>query len=220
MTLTAERRLERFLAMSFGLLFCGYVCWGESATALLILTVTVLLMGVVFLFRFRELLSVIQQLSMTIFGLLYIPLLLGHLALLRNLTDGSAWVFLVLVITMAGDSSALFVGSAIGKHKLYAAISPNKSVEGAIGGLAGSVLGALIFKFGFFPQVDILMVVFLAVVLSVLGQLGDLFESMLKRSCQVKDSGSIIPGHGGVLDRLDSLLFVFPVAYYVIVFLG
>lgn len=220
MTLTGKRRIESYLALSFGALFCGYVCSNEPATALFVLTVIFLLLAVVYLFRFGELSLVIQHLAITFLGLLYIPFLLGHLALLRGLPYGSSWVFLVLVVAMVGDSAALFVGSAVGRRKLYPSISPNKSIEGALGGLAGSVLGAVVFKLLFFPQADLVMVVGLAIVLSVAAQLGDLFESMLKRSCQVKDSGKIIPGHGGILDRLDSLLFVFPAAYYLIGFFG
>ena len=220
MALPADRTLERSIALSFGLLFAAFICWQQPHSALLVLCVTFLLLAIVYLFRFRDLNKVLQQLSMTLFGLLYVPFLLGHLALLRSLENGREWVFMALIIAMVGDSAAYFVGSAVGRRKLYPAISPNKSVEGALGGLVGSVVGALIFKFLLLPQVDMWVVVLLALLLSVLAQLGDLFESMLKRSCQVKDSGTIIPGHGGILDRLDSLLFVFPAAYYLIGFIG
>jgi phosphatidate cytidylyltransferase len=220
MSLPATRSLERSLALAFGVLFAGHICLQKPHNALLVLCLTVLLLAVVYLFRYRDLEVVIPHLSMTVFGLLYVPFLLAHLSLLRNLEYGQQWVFLALVVAMAGDSAAYFVGSAIGKKKLYPAISPNKSVEGAIGGLAGSVVGAFIFKFMFLSHVDNWVILVMAICLSALGQLGDLFESMLKRSFKVKDSGTIIPGHGGMLDRLDSLLFVFPATYYFVFFIG
>ena len=114
---------------------------------------------------------------------------------------------------MCGDSAAYYVGTAIGKHKLYPTVSPNKSVEGSVGGLLGSIIGAFIAKMTFFPQLSSADCIIAATLLGILGQAGDLFESMLKRSFGVKDSGCIVPGHGGMLDRLDSILFAAPAAY-------
>ncbi len=220
MTLPAQRSLEKSVAASFGLLFAVQICWQKPHAAILVLCLTLLLLSILFLFRFRDLGQVVTHLALSVFGILYVPFLLAHLVLLRNLEYGIQWVFLALVVAMAGDSAAYFVGSAVGRRKLYPAISPNKSVEGALGGLAGSVLGACVFKYLFLPQTSAAVIVVMALGLAVLGQLGDLFESMLKRSCGVKDSGTIIPGHGGLLDRLDSLLFVFPAAYYFVFFIG
>ena len=121
---------------------------------------------------------------------------------------------------MIGDSAAYFVGSAIGKVKLYPAISPNKTVEGALGGLGGSLLAAVMFSSLFLPELSYSSIILVALIIGVFSQVGDLFESMLKRSCGVKDSGTMIPGHGGMLDRLDSLLFAFPSAYYLISLFG
>jgi phosphatidate cytidylyltransferase len=147
-------------------------------------------------------------------GFLYVPLLLGHLVLLRELPDGIPWIFLMMVIVMSGDTAAFYIGSSLGKRKLYVAVSPNKSVEGALGGLAGSIIGAFIAKATFFNALAAVDCIATALVLGLLGQLGDLFESLLKRSFGVKDSGMIVPGHGGILDRLDSILFAAPAAYY------
>ncbi len=147
-------------------------------------------------------------------GFLYVPLLLAHLMLLRHLPFGIQWILLLLIIVMSGDSAAYYSGSAWGKTKLYPQVSPKKSVEGSIGGLLGSLAGALVAKLTFFPQLNFIDCIATAVLLGVLGQLGDLFESLLKRSCGVKDSGAIFPGHGGILDRLDSLLFAGPAAFY------
>ena len=178
------------------------------------LTLLVLLFALHFLFRFQDIRLAAGETALVCFGFLYVPLLLGHLILLRLATHGVQWIFLLLVIVMTGDSAAYYVGSSFGKRKLYPAVSPKKSVEGALGGVAGSLVGALAFRYLWFPglaMVDCLVVTLLA---APLGQLGDLFESLLKRSCGVKDSGVIIPGHGGILDRLDSILFAVPVIYY------
>jgi phosphatidate cytidylyltransferase len=147
-------------------------------------------------------------------GLLYVPLLLSQLLLLRSEQFGEYWILLLLLIVMTGDSAAYYIGTSFGRHKLYPVVSPNKSVEGALGGLAGSVGGALIAKFTFFPQLGVFDCIATALILGVLGQLGDLFESLLKRSFGVKDSGTIVPGHGGILDRLDSILFAAPAAWW------
>ncbi|WP_371926698.1 phosphatidate cytidylyltransferase [Desulfuromonas sp. KJ2020] len=178
-----------------------------------------LFFAVAFLFSFRDLTRVVQEMGLVMLGLLYIPLLLGHLMLLRDLPFGREWIFFALLCIMACDSAAYFIGSALGRRKLYPAISPNKSVEGALGGVAGTFVGAGLAKIFFFQELSWSDVVLLGGVLGVLGQLGDLFESMLKRSFNVKDSGTLIPGHGGILDRLDSLLFAFaPVYYYAFLF--
>jgi phosphatidate cytidylyltransferase len=123
-----------------------------------------------------------------------------------------------MLIVMTNDSAAYYIGSAFGKNRLYPLVSPKKSIEGAIGGLFGSLCGTMLSKFIFFPQLTFLDAVITALVIGTVGQTGDLFESLLKRSFGVKDSGTLIPGHGGVLDRLDSILFAAPVTYYYVLF--
>jgi phosphatidate cytidylyltransferase len=129
------------------------------------------------------------------------------------------WIFLVLVIVMSGDTAAYYVGCNLGRRKLYPLVSPNKSVEGAIGGLFGSLAGTFVARFTFFPELSVVDCFATALLLGSLGQVGDLFESLLKRSFGVKDSGTIVPGHGGILDRLDSILFAVPAAYYYALFM-
>lgn len=216
MVLPGDRGLERNLATICGAALTAVLCWQSPEFILSYLCGLFVFFSIVYLFRFRDLSTVTSQLGVTFLGFLYLPLLLSFMANLRALESGVEWVFLVLALVMIGDSAAYFVGSAIGKVKLYPAISPNKSVEGAVGGLVGSLLAVLMFAGLFLPELGYVSAFMVAVIVGVFSQVGDLFESMLKRSCGVKDSGTMIPGHGGLLDRLDSLLFAFPSAYYLI----
>jgi phosphatidate cytidylyltransferase len=151
-------------------------------------------------------------------GIFVIVFLLSHLIWLRGLDKGRLLVFFLLTIIFSGDIFAFYGGKLFGEHKLSPKISPGKTQEGAILGLIGSILGGLVFAFFFFPEFSFWMIIFLAGIAGVLGQLGDLWESVLKRQAKVKDSGKCLPGHGGVLDRLDSLFFSAPFLYYVIIF--
>ncbi len=183
-------------------------------TLLAALTLLTITFGLVFLFTFKDVKGAATETALLFMGILYVPLLFGHLLLLRGAPHGVYWVLLLMVIVMCGDSGAYYVGSNFGRRKLYPSVSPNKSVEGALGGLAGSIAGTFIARAVFFPQLTIFDALATAILVGTFGQLGDLFESLLKRSFGVKDSGAIFPGHGGVLDRLDSFLFAAPVAFY------
>lgn len=152
--------------------------------------------------------------STTIFGILYISWFCSFLIKIRYLEAGLGLVASIIVITKSADIGAFFIGSRFGRTPFVPRISPNKSVEGAIGGLVFSVLGA--FAVQPLLHLSYLHLLFIGLVLGILAQLGDLSESMLKRDCQVKDSGNILPGMGGVLDIIDSLLFTAPVFYFYI----
>jgi phosphatidate cytidylyltransferase len=141
------------------------------------------------------------------------------LSALRELPQGMWWVVAALVITWGNDTAAYFFGRFLGKHKLYPEVSPNKTWEGFAGGLVGSIGGLFIVKLGFFPQMAVVDCFVLGALGGVLGPMGDLCESMLKRAYGVKDSGNIIPGHGGMLDRIDALLFNAPAALLYVQFL-
>ncbi len=156
------------------------------------------------------------------FGPLYIGIPLTLLAVLRRDlgADGPGYVVLTIMFAWFGDTGGYFAGRFLGRHKLYEAVSPKKTVEGAIGGLGGSVLGALMAHFWFLPSLPLVHGVVLALIAGALGQAGDLGESVLKRSTGVKDSGAIVPGHGGILDRVDALLVTSAVTFlYTIWFL-
>lgn len=144
----------------------------------------------------------------------YVGMLGGSLIRLRNdFPDGAKLVFFLLLVVWSADSGAYYVGRKFGKHKLSPRISPKKTVEGLIGGVIVSTIAAVIAHFTFFPTFPLLHAVIAGVILSVSGVIGDLAESMWKRSAAVKDSGSLLPGHGGFLDRFDSILFTAPILY-------
>jgi phosphatidate cytidylyltransferase len=213
MALPARRGEGRAAALA-GALSIFTVFADNPVVPLMTLTVLVLGFCLIALFRLKEIHDAAKDAALVLMGFLYLPLLLSHLVLIRMRPDGVLWLFLIMVIVMVGDSAAYYVGSSIGKNRLYPAVSPKKSIEGSLGGLAGSIAGALIFKTLFFPQLTVVDCIATALLLGTLGQLGDLFESLIKRSCGVKDSGTIFPGHGGILDRLDSIIFAAPAAYY------
>ena len=153
----------------------------------------------------------------TLLGAVYLGALGGTVAALRvlpPLEDGAWRIALLLVVIVFSDSMAFFVGHAIGRRRLAPAVSPGKSVEGALGGLAGGVLGAFAVRHFGLPQLPALHALVLGLVVAGMGIVGDLDESLIKRWAGVKDSGTLFPGHGGMLDRLDSLLFGAPVLYY------
>ena len=134
------------------------------------------------------------------------------------MSEGGHFVILVLVIAWLADTGGYFAGRFLGKAKLYEAVSPKKTWAGAYGGIAGSLLGVVVMTLAFLPWLNWFDVVAIAVIGGIVGQLGDLTESLIKRSVGVKDSGALLPGHGGILDRIDAVLFIAPFVYaYVIV---
>jgi phosphatidate cytidylyltransferase len=151
-----------------------------------------------------------ERVAHLVSGTVYATLGLTALSVLRQRDDGLMWVIAALVITWANDTLAYFVGRLLGRHKLYPAVSPNKTWEGFVGGFVGSVGGLFIARAGFFPALTALDCAVLGLGGGIFGPLGDLCESMLKRAYQTKDSGNLIPGHGGFLDRVDALLFNAP----------
>ncbi|MDD5347366.1 MAG: phosphatidate cytidylyltransferase [Candidatus Omnitrophica bacterium] len=170
-------------------------------------------------FKRRQSQGAVVGISTTIFGILYISWFFSFLIRIRLLENGVGLFAAILLITKLGDVGAYLVGARFGKRPLIPRISPKKSVEGAIAGLVFSVLGALVAK----PWLSFSYghMILIGAFGGILGQLGDLSESLMKRDCQVKDSSEIIPGFGGVLDLIDSLLFTAPVFYfYVHIVLG
>lgn len=154
----------------------------------------------------------------TLFGPWYTAGLLGYLVFIRNFDQiGANLVLSLFIITWSGDTGAYVVGKLFGR-RLLTKISPKKTVEGSFGGLIFSMLLAVTCKYFLLPELSVKNAIWLGALIGIMGQIGDLAESLLKRSANVKDSGSILPGHGGMLDRLDSLLFGAPAMYYYVYF--
>jgi phosphatidate cytidylyltransferase len=205
---------EKIETMVVSLLILLSAAAGDMTLLVTILSFTVMAVLMFNLLRIREQGPDMIHVGGVILGILYIPLLMSHLILVRRTPSGSLWIFFILVLAFTGDIAAYYVGRALGKRKLLPQVSPGKTVEGTVGLVAGSIVGCLLFRQFFFPLVPVGHVVILGLVGSVIGQLGDLSESALKRSAGVKDSGTLLPGHGGILDRLDCLMFITPFVYY------
>lgn len=149
-----------------------------------------------------------------ILSVLYIGI--GFFYFIEIREQGLEYIFLALFVIWATDSGAYFIGRKIGKRKLWPEISPNKTVEGSIGGIIVALMVAILFHLFANMEESLVALLFITILLSIFGQIGDLVESALKRQYQVKDSGNILPGHGGILDRFDSLLFVLPILHFLL----
>ena len=166
------------------------------------------------LVRSADLGGAVQRLGLALLGVLYLGFFTPHVVLLRAGAWGWQWVLFTVFAAMGSDTGGYFAGRAFGRHKLAPAISPSKTYEGTIGAVAGAMLNAWLSHVLFFPALAVREAVALGAAISLLAQLGDLCESALKRAFGAKDSGWIIPGHGGILDRLDSILFPVVFTYY------
>ena len=153
-------------------------------------------------------------------GLVFVGFLGSHLVLLRGLTDGAHWLIILTAITAGSDTGAYLIGSRWGRRKLCPSISPNKTIEGGLGGLLGGVISAVALAQIFTVQCGSGTILVLAFILSIAGMLGDLLESIIKRGYRTKDSGALLGGHGGVLDRIDSLLLAGPLLFYILIYSG
>jgi phosphatidate cytidylyltransferase len=192
-----------------------YVADGDTRVLATMIVVVPLAGPLLTLVRLGDMKSAALRACAMGFGPLYLGVPLTLLAIMRRDLggDGPAYVVLTIMFAWFGDTGGYFAGRFLGRHKLYEAVSPKKTVEGSIGGLAGSVFGALLAHFWFLPSLSLVHGIVLALVAGALGQAGDLGESALKRSTGVKDSGAIVPGHGGILDRVDALLVTSAVTF-------
>lgn len=162
----------------------------------------------------------LKDVAKTFFLTVYVAFMFGHIILVRNLDNGHLLIWLVLIGAFVTDTFALFGGKLFGRHKLCPKLSPKKTVEGSISGIIGCIVATLVFcvicnlGFGVYPNYGYAVVIALGA--SVISQIGDLSASCIKRQFGIKDYGKIMPGHGGVMDRFDSLLFVAPLVYYML----
>ncbi|MBN2723223.1 MAG: phosphatidate cytidylyltransferase [Deltaproteobacteria bacterium] len=151
----------------------------------------------------------VQRLGKLFLGVFYIAMLFTFVAALKTFPQGGKWIIFTLTVVWFSDTGAYFMGKAFGKHKL-SMISPNKTWEGSAGGILASI-GAGALGMLYLDGFSIAVLIILSIFAGIMGQIGDLAESLIKRSCNVKDSGNLIPGHGGILDRFDALLFAAPI---------
>jgi len=205
---------EKGEGLVIGMLIPLIACLGNIQLEFAIITFSLIVVFFSFLLRFKNDSINIATLGKVVFGFMYIPLMMSYLILIRGSEDGILWIFFIIVLAFSGDISAFYVGKSIGRRKLMPTVSSGKTIEGTIGLLGGSIIGCIIFKLLFFPVLSLVHAILLGLIGSILGQLGDLCESTIKRVSGVKDSGFLLPGHGGILDRLDCLLFIVPFVYY------
>ncbi len=206
------------LGYIFAVINSSLIFWAACAGSFKALFIVMWLMFFVFaaraMIRFNQGWTGYEQLAKEALSILYIPCLLSSLILTRCQEDGVTWLFFILFLAFVSDTGAYYAGKTFGKLKLIPNLSPNKTVEGSVGSIVADLIVVSIFKTWFLPgEYSWFFCVALAISAAVATQLGDLFESMIKRSFEVKDSGTIFPGHGGMLDRIDGLLFTGPVVY-------
>ena len=163
-----------------------------------------------------------EQMTMLFFGLIYVTVMLSFVFKVRFVANGILYVWLIFIGAWGSDTCAYCVGKLCGKHKLPSKLSPNKTIEGCVGGIVGAALIGFLFALAFFTKNTEYWWKFAAIggVSSIISQIGDLTASAIKRNHDIKDYGKLIPGHGGILDRFDSIIFIAPVVYYLVTFLG
>jgi phosphatidate cytidylyltransferase len=219
MVFGADFSWEKREGMIIAFLIPCSVFTGDVRLILAVLSFSVLGVFILFLMRIKDQSFEINPLGKVVLGFLYIPFMLSHFIMIRQAENGILWVFFIIVLAFSGDIAAFYVGRKLGKRKLIPWVSPGKTVEGTLGLVAGSVAGCVLFKMLFLSSLPILHAVIFGFLGGIIGQLGDLCESAIKRTSGVKDSGTILLGHGGLLDRLDCLIFIAPFVYYYRLFL-
>ncbi len=168
------------------------------------------------IYNYQSSSDIFKLYSQSIFGAVYVGWLSSFLLMLYLLPQGNLWLVLLSAITAGSDTGAYIFGMNFGKHKLCPSVSPKKTIEGALGGLLCAVGFALLFRWLLLPHVNIVFIIAAATILTGVSIIGDLTESVIKRGTNTKDSGTILAGHGGVLDRMDSILFAAPFLYYLL----
>lgn len=186
----------------------------ESRFSQLLITLAFLAIFIYRLLRKDDPQAAIHGMTATFFGLFYISWMLSYLISMRGLERGREYVVFLFLVIWLGDAFAYIFGKAFGARKLAPTVSPNKTVEGSVASFAGNLIGAVIGKFWVLSDFGLGSAIVIGLILGLFGQLGDLSESVIKRGAGKKDSGALIPGHGGILDRIDSILFTAPILYY------
>lgn len=215
--LPKEKKGSIFFGLGLGFLFLSAIYFRLSPlSGILVLIMMLCLLHT--LSTFKDIKPAFSETAVLFMGIIYIPGFLSHLILIRNHPAGIGLISLLLLMIWGGDAGAYYIGRGMGKRKLSPRVSPNKTVEGAIGGIIVTFLAASVAKLTFLPLFSWTDLLVLSPLLAVFGILGDLCESMLKRSAGVKDSSALVPSHGGLFDKLDSIAFAAPLLYYYLIF--
>lgn len=214
LTLPGQRVAGKIGGIILGTILCGSFQWAPFEAVIFILGAILLVLFLCYPLFSSELATLPNRIGITFLGIIYIPFLLSYVTLINKLPEGILWVLLLVATVWVGDTFALIIGSLWGRHKLCPQISPQKTIEGFLGCFVGAIASIFAFKSFFFPVLAPKHALIMGSGIALFGQLGDLSESMIKRGAKAKDSGVLIPGHGGMLDRLDSFLFSSPFLYY------
>jgi phosphatidate cytidylyltransferase len=205
--------IVRYAGIFFGMAIVG-ITYVSREFLLHVIILSVMALAAIRLLSKRDPGSSLYETSIPVFGLLYVPGLFTFQSYIRQ--TGPEWIILLYATVWAADSVAYYIGTFIGKKKLYVEVSPNKTVAGAVGSLIGGILGVIIMKYTLLPVLTAYSVFIIGIMIGIVSVLGDLVESMFKRDAGVKDSGMILPGHGGILDKLDGVLFAGPVLFWLL----
>ena len=208
------RLYERGVQWMMGVFFAGLLLWHRDLElVLLALALSVFISFLMVMWKTDPLEEAVHRLSLILVGVLYLSATLPFWSWLKEFPEGYRWVFLALLPACLTDTFAFLVGKTIGKHKFAPLVSPNKSWEGFAGALFGAFIGTILAKYLLLPALPWIHVAGISLGLWIVAPLGDLAESLIKRSVHVKDASHLIPGHGGALDRLDALIFAAPFVY-------
>ncbi len=206
-----EDETDRRVSLLIGAAACSVLYWlpPQYSPTLLALIVAFIPTALYYVFRFGDMSGVADRLNTSVIAIVYGGIMFGFLPLLKRSFGGDI-ILLILMTAWLSDTGGYFAGKYLGKAKLYPAVSPKKTWAGSVGGVIAVLIGCSVFKELRMPEMPWIDLILLCGPGAVLGQLGDLCESLMKRSRGVKDSGSILPGHGGILDRVDAVLFIGP----------
>ncbi len=218
MTIPEQGAGVKIGAVALGAILCALSQWASPGVISLSLSAIIVIVFFGYALFSQKLSLLPSRIAITFLGIIYVPFLLSHIILINKLPEGIFWLLLLIATVWIGDTFALAFGSWIGRHKLSPRISPHKTIEGFLACFVGAIITVFICRALFRLEVGIADALMVAIGIAFFGQLGDLSESMIKRGAKVKDSGTMIPGHGGMLDRLDSFLFAAPFLYNFLVY--
>jgi len=218
--MTFKFGVARFLGIFLGFLPIAFSIFFNNPEKGLFtgLTMGLVISAMFFLLTFDYWDDTLASWGKLILGISYVGFCIAHIPLIYILPFGKKWIFFLFIVIFAGDIGAYYVGHAMGAKKLSPKVSQGKTVEGAVGGLASNLIAGIILWFFFFEQLNPWFIIGISTIIGTVGQIGDLAESIVKRSAGVKDSGILLPGHGGIFDRIDALIFASPVLYWLLQF--